>query len=108
MHRFEDEESGALIETAIACRFLDAATARCTCYAERSARQPRCLNVRELPPEHYRWLPETCAYRLRAEGRPLPAWHPLIAGDHAAMEAAGIAMRGRCTPETEVDSPLLR
>ncbi len=108
MHRFEDEETGAIIETAVACRFLDTNTARCVCYAERMARQPRCLNVRELTPEQYRWLPETCAYRLRAEGKPLPAWHPLIAGGRRAMKAAGVAMEGRCIPETEVDSPLLQ
>jgi len=26
------------------------------------------------------WLPETCAYRLRAADEPLPQWHYLISG----------------------------
>ncbi|MDX8401400.1 MAG: YcgN family cysteine cluster protein, partial [Mariprofundaceae bacterium] len=96
MHRFEDEESGAIVETAIACRQLDCSTGRCTQYAARSRLVPRCLKVRELSRQEYRWLPETCAYRLRAEGKPLPDWHPLITGDRVAMNAAGIGMAGRC------------
>lgn len=107
MHRFEDEESGAIMDTAIACAFLDVATARCTCYEQRRERQPRCLDVRALAPEDWRWLPETCAYRLRAAGLPLPEWHPLRTGGPEAMEAAGVSMRGRCVSEREVDSPLL-
>ena len=29
----------------------------------------------------YTWLPETCAYRLRQQGKALPSWHPLISKD---------------------------
>ena len=61
-------------------------------YDERVDIVDDCLNVRDLDPEHYRWLPESCAYRRLEEGRPLPKWHPLIAGDDRAMEEGGHAV----------------
>ena len=103
MHRFEDEDTGEIVATNIACRLLDVTTCRCTDYGRRFQRVPACLDVRRLPREDYRWLPETCAYRLRAEGRPLPDWHPLIAGDDAAMRAAGVSMRGCCISEEDAE-----
>jgi len=101
MHRFEDEDTGELTATNVACRLLDVAQCRCTDYARRFERVPDCLNVRDLAPDEYRWLPETCAYRLRFEGRPLPEWHPWVAGNDRAMIEAGISMRGCCISETD-------
>jgi uncharacterized cysteine cluster protein YcgN (CxxCxxCC family) len=47
-------------------------------------------------------MPDTCAYRLVAEGRDLEPWHPLISGDPESVHAAGMSLRGRMTPEYEV------
>jgi uncharacterized cysteine cluster protein YcgN (CxxCxxCC family) len=47
------------------------------------------------------WLPSTCAYRLLAEGRELPAWHPLVTGDPKSLHRTCISVRGRVISERQ-------
>src|SRR6516162_9747639 len=76
--RFEDEASGEVIPTRVHCRLFDAQACRCTRYERRREWVPDCVrltpgNIGDLP-----WMPQSCAYRRLYEGKPLPAWHPLI------------------------------
>ena len=78
------------------CRFLDCQSCLCKIYEQRFKVVPDCrdidLNaVREKP----RWLPKTCAYWLLDNGYDLPAWHPLLSGQAASVQAAGMALTGR-------------
>jgi len=93
--KLEDEDTGDIHWTSVACRLFDAGTCRCKDYAGRLARVPDCVrltpqNVRELT-----WLPSTCAYRLLARGEDLPWWHPLVSGRPETVHEAGVSMRGR-------------
>jgi uncharacterized cysteine cluster protein YcgN (CxxCxxCC family) len=93
--KLEDDDTGAIHATDIACRLFDAGTCRCTDYDNRVARVPDCV---DLTPEAVRaldWLPPTCAYRLVAQGRDLAWWHPLVSGDPATVRAAGVSVHGR-------------
>ena len=79
-----------LYYTRIACNLLDMKTGKCGNYPERFKLETDCtkLTKKNLPDFHC--LPQTCAYRLIYEGKPLPYWHPLISGDPNSVKNAGI------------------
>jgi len=101
LHKLEDEETGEVIETNVACRLLDHGTARCTDYKHRKAFVPDCLRLTPKLVAQVRWLPETCAYKRRAEDRPLPSWHYLLTGSQDAMIRAGASVIGRVIAEDD-------
>lgn len=101
MHKIEDEESGEVFYTDIACRLLDLETCRCTNYANRAKEVAQCLTLTLDEPAAFRWLPVTCAYRLVANGEDLAPWHPLISGRPESVHEAGISMMGRAVSESE-------
>jgi uncharacterized cysteine cluster protein YcgN (CxxCxxCC family) len=101
LHKLEDEDTGELAFTRLACRLLDDSTGRCSDYAHRTERVPDCLRVTARTIGEYDWLPPTCAYRLRYLGQPLPEWHPLISGDPATVRLAGVSVAGRVVGEDD-------
>jgi uncharacterized cysteine cluster protein YcgN (CxxCxxCC family) len=103
LHRFEDEDTREIWFTNVHCRLLDATTCRCTDYANRSTRVPDCVTLTPADLETPYWLPATCAYRLLAEGRDLPAWHPLVSGDPGTVLRAGKRICGRTVCEDDAD-----
>lgn len=97
--KFQDEDTGRVAYTDIACRLLDTETCRCRSYADRTRLVSECLDLRREDAETFGSLPSTCAYRLLHEGRDLPEWHPLLTGDPDSVHKAGISVRGRVTSE---------
>ncbi len=93
--KLEDEDTGAVHFTDIACRLFDAGNCRCGDYARRRRRVRDCLKLTPDLARALHWLPPTCAYRLRAEGRQLAWWHPLVSGSTETVHEAGISVRGR-------------
>ncbi|MGE5267738.1 MAG: YcgN family cysteine cluster protein [Deltaproteobacteria bacterium] len=94
LNKLEDEDTGEIVLTRLACALLDIGQCRCSDYANRFARMPDCIN---LTPEKVRsltWLPGTCGYRRVKEGRGLAWWHPLVSGDRETVHQAGISVRG--------------
>jgi hypothetical protein len=106
--KYEDEDTGDIHYTDVACRLFDQDQCRCTDYAHRSARIPDCVTLTIETLAAPGWLPQTCAYRLLAEGKPLPDWHPLVCGDPNAVHRAGESVRGRVECETVAGDPLMR
>lgn len=102
--KLEDEDDGSIAYTRVACRLFNPETCRCRDYARRQRVIPGCVRLTaESLREAARWMPRTCAYRLLAEGQPLPDWHPLLTGDPDSVHRAGVSVRGWTIPEDSVD-----
>ncbi|MFN3989635.1 MAG: YcgN family cysteine cluster protein [Erythrobacter sp.] len=101
LHKIEDADTGEIIDTNVACRLLDTATARCSDYRNRKAFVPDCLRLTPTIVASVGWLPDSCAYRLRQEDKPLYAWHPLLSGDPDSVLRAGISVIGRVVSEVD-------
>ncbi len=102
LFKLEDEDTGALFFTDVACHLLDTHSCRCSNYPQRQKKVSDCLQLSLDHPEYFAMLPESCAYRRLYEGRELAAWHPLISGNPATVHSAGISVRGNCVTEGEV------
>lgn len=99
LHKLQDEDTDEIYYTDVACRLLDGHSCRCGDYDHRAREVPDCVSLTAREVKQIPWLPRTCAYRLLAEGQPLPQWHPLITGDPDSVHAAGISVRGRIVDE---------
>lgn len=103
LNKLEDEESGEVAFTRVACRLLDGESCRCGQYATRKSLVPECvvLTPETLPQVAY-WLPSTCAYKLRNDGQPLAWWHHLVSGRAETIHEAGMSVQGWTVPEFAV------
>ncbi len=103
LHKLEDDETGDLFPTNIACKLLDRRSGQCSDYRHRHAFVPECVRLTPAKLRTLDWLPVTCAYRLIEEGKPLPAWHHLVnGGDREAVHEAGESVRGWTVSEQDV------
>jgi uncharacterized cysteine cluster protein YcgN (CxxCxxCC family) len=97
--KIEDEDTGRIHFTDLACTLFDGETCRCTDYTNRSERVSDCVKLTPTNIKELNWLPATCAYRLIAAGRPLPWWHPLVSGNPETVIEAGISVKGKVVSE---------
>ncbi len=114
LHKLEDEDTGELYPTNVACELLDRRNGGCTDYTHRKKRVADCVVLKKDRLDELEWLPVTCAYRLRAAGEPLPDWHYLVSGSRETVHEAGQSTRGWTVSEVDagdlewhvVDRPL--
>ena len=92
-----EEDTEEILYTSVACRLFDADRCSCRDYANRSELVPDCIRLTPENVPTITWLPQTCAYRLIAEGRPLYDWHPLLSGDPQSVHRAQVSIRDRVT-----------
>lgn len=100
--KIEDEDSGDIAITNIVCQYLDQEKCQCQVYQERKTLVPECMVLSPKNLEDCYFAPATCAYRLLAEKKPLPEWHPLLTGSRQAMQDAGIPVTGKVVSELGV------
>jgi uncharacterized cysteine cluster protein YcgN (CxxCxxCC family) len=102
LKKLEDEATGKIAYTDVACKLLDRERCRCRRYAGRHALVPDCVALDAADEHAFDWLPTTCAYRKVAAGQGLEWWHPLVSGDPDSVHRAGISVRGRTLAERDV------
>ena len=102
MVKLEDEDSGEISLTRLACGLLDVKTCRCSNYENRFALMPDCLSINLEKVRTLSWLPSTCAYRVIEEGRELAWWHPLVSGTPETVHQAGISVKSFAMSEKRV------
>jgi uncharacterized cysteine cluster protein YcgN (CxxCxxCC family) len=95
----EDEDTGEIYLTDVACDLFDGAACRCKDYANRKSHVPDCVKLTPETIGELSWLPKTCAYRLVHEGKPLRSWHPLVSGDPESVHAANVSVKGKTRPQ---------
>ncbi|MDT4291306.1 YcgN family cysteine cluster protein [Methylomonas sp. MO1] len=102
LNKLEDEDTGEIAFTSVACDLIDLESCRCTRYSERCTLVPECIDLKQHDFAEYNWLPSTCAYRLLTDGEPLPNWHPLISGTSESVKEAGVSIGSYAIKESQV------
>ena len=93
--KLEDEDTGEIHYTDVACKLLDGRACRCRDYEHRQAQVSDCVKLTPGAVRSLSWLPQTCAYRRLSEGRGLAWWHPLVSGRPETVVEAGVSVRDR-------------
>jgi len=103
LHKLEDQDTLELHYTQVICRLYDIECNQCSDYENRYKHVPDCISLRKDLEKTRHWLPPTCAYRLLAEEKKLPDWHPLISGDNFSVINAGMAIHQIAIKEEDAD-----
>ena len=102
LHKLQDEDTNEVFYTRVACQLLDLKSGSCRDYTQRFNRVPDCMDVAKMTRKQMEWLPSSCAYRLRSEGKELPLWHPLISGHVSSVKKDTRGIRGKVISESRV------
>lgn len=76
----EDEETGRIYHTNIACRYYDEKNCRCSVYKKRFELQPECLKITPENVDKMPWMPKICAYRRLFDKNYKPETFPKLTG----------------------------
>ena len=101
MHKIQDDHSGDIYYTNLACKLFNLETCRCSNYSKRTELVPDCLSLRGM--KNFDWLPGSCGYRRVYNGQDLLEWHPLVSGDPNAVHEADISVKDKCLSEKDTN-----
>jgi len=100
--KLEDEDTGEIHNTRVACTLFDASLCQCQDYSQRFKKVDDCINLTPDNILQIPWLPETCGYLLVAKGEDLAWWHPLISGSSESVHGAGMSVQNQVLSEDDV------
>ncbi|PKH26888.1 hypothetical protein CIG19_03600 [Enterobacterales bacterium CwR94] len=104
LNKLQDADTDEVYFTNVACNQLNIHSCQCRNYERRFELEEDCLKLTRENLPTFSWLPPSCAYRLLAEGKGLPVWHPLRTGSKKAMHAERISVRHIAVRESEVEN----
>ena len=101
--KLEDEDTGEIAVTSVVCELMDLKARCCSSYNQRCSLVADCIDLKQHNFTEYKWLPETCAYRLLNDGKSLPSWHPLISRTSETVVIAGESIISYAVKESQVE-----
>jgi uncharacterized cysteine cluster protein YcgN (CxxCxxCC family) len=102
-HKLQDEDTDEIFLTNVVCQYLDTKKCQCSVYGNRHVHVPDCIKITPENAGSLPWIPDTCGYRLLANGKPLPDWHPLMTGDSESTRKANMTVTGKVISDADVD-----
>jgi uncharacterized cysteine cluster protein YcgN (CxxCxxCC family) len=100
--KLEDLDTAEIYHTDLACKLLNINACRCSDYKNRQKQVDDCVKLDHKNLESIQWLPDTCAYKLIEQGKPLPDWHHLRTGNREAVHQVLGSVRHFATSEVGV------
>ena len=100
--RMEDEDTAAIYVTDVSCKLFDRNKCRCGDYANRTTHVPDCVQLTPDNAGALAWMPQTCAYRLIANGEELFDWHHLVSGSRETIHDAGMSVQDATYSELDI------
>lgn len=100
--RMEDEDTAAIYVTDITCKLFDRESCRCGDYPNRTTHVPDCVQLTPDNAGALAWMPQTCAYRLIANGKDLFEWHHLVSGSRETIHEAGMSVQNATYSEIDI------
>ncbi len=97
--KLEDDDTGKIEYTNIACKLLSKKNCRCLKYDERQNFVKDCIKLNYKNIDKIKWMPKSCAYKVLLEGKKLPKWHYLVSGDYNTIHETGNSVRGKIIKE---------
>jgi len=88
--KLENEDTGKIHYTNVACRYLETETCRCTDYANRCSINPECVKLSPNDLSILDIMPTTCAYRLKHENRSIDVDISLLKVAHRVIPEADV------------------
>jgi len=96
--KISDEKN--IFVTNISCSKLKVDTCKCSDYSNREKNVKECLKLtKNNYHKNLKFLPSSCSYRLRAEGKSLPQWHHLISNDKESVHKLNQSIQNYCVSE---------
>lgn len=102
-HKLQDDDTDEVYLTNIVCQHLETNKCHCTVYGDRHIHVPDCIKITPENAGKLKWIPETCGYRLLANGKPLPEWHPLITGSKDSTRIAKMTVTNKVISDADVN-----